>query len=113
MIKLRPDGLVLSKVLQAVPLCMPAPGFVVHPSTSELASQLMIDPQALSNENYSGLYDEAGDYVPQYCDDPEKIPQGGLQANTPTGVAPESSTGTPGSSSEDTNTAVSETPSSE
>lgn len=101
MVKLRPSWLPQSKVCQAVPICMDVPGFVCHPSTSELASQLMIDPQALSNENYSGLYDENGDYVPQYCDDPEKIPQGGLTANsesTPVGPAP--SAGAPGPDSD-------------
>lgn len=94
MVKLRPSWLPPAKVCQAVPICMDVPGFVCHPSTSELASQLMIDPQALSNENYSGLYDENGDYVPQYCDDPEKIPQGGLSAN-PTGTV-EATPGTVG-----------------
>lgn len=66
------------------------PGFVIHPPTSVLAEQLQVDPQSLNNENYSGIYDESGDYVPQYCDDPEKIPQGGLSANTENGVAPPS-----------------------
>lgn len=60
------------------------PGFIIHPSTSDLASRLQIDPEFLSKENYSGIYDEAGDYIPQYCDDPEKIPQGGLTANQET-----------------------------
>lgn len=53
----------------------------IHPSTSELAKQLVTDPMALANENYSGIYDAAGDYVPQYCDNPEKIPQGAITAN--------------------------------
>lgn len=57
------------------------PGFVIHPSTSELAERLQVDPTLLNNENYSGIYDENGDYIPQYCDDPDKIPQGTLEAN--------------------------------
>lgn len=64
------------------------PGFIIHPSTSELASRLQIDPEFLSRENYSGIYDEAGDYIPQYCDDPEKIPQGGLVANQESSTIP-------------------------
>lgn len=57
------------------------PGFVVHPSTSELAERLQVDSEFLSKENYSGIYDENGDFIPQYCDDPEKIPQSTLVAN--------------------------------
>ena len=57
------------------------PAMIVHLPTSELATQLLIDPQALDNERYPGIYDAEGDYVPQYCDNPEKIPQGRLEPN--------------------------------
>lgn len=62
------------------------PPFVIHPETSELAEQLLIDPQALSNENYSGIYDENGDYIPQYAENPDDVPQGSLEPNP--GTAP-------------------------
>lgn len=88
MIKLRPSWLPPATCSQVLPPVCPEPGFIVHPSTSELASQLMIDPESLSNENYSGLYDENGDYIPQYCDNPDDIPQGMIQANESTGSAP-------------------------
>lgn len=60
------------------------PGFVVHPSTSELAERLQVDSEFLSKENYSGIYDENGDFVPLYCDDPEKIPRSTFVANQDT-----------------------------
>lgn len=88
MIKLRPSWLPPAKCSQVLPPVCPEPGFIIHPSTSELASQLMIDPESLSNENYSGLYDENGDYIPQYCDNPDDIPQGMIQANESTGKVP-------------------------
>lgn len=83
MVTLRPKDLIKSKYSAFVPRpeAYVIPGFVVHPSTSELAERLQVDPTALNNENYSGIYDENGDYIPQYCDDPEKIPQGALEAN--------------------------------
>lgn len=84
MVIVRPKGLKPSKV-NPCPLSdfdMTDPGFIVHPPTSVLAEQLQVDPMALQNENYSGIYDENGDYIPQYCDDPEKIPQGAMVANS-------------------------------
>lgn len=63
------------------------PPFVIHPETSELAEQLLIDPQALANENYSGIYDESGDYIPQYAENPDDIPQGSTIDPNP-GTAP-------------------------
>lgn len=89
-VKLRPKWLKPSPFPQSIPLCRPSAGFICHPSTSELARQLMVDPESLSNENYSGLFDENGDYVPQYCDNPEDIPQGMMKPNESTGAAPES-----------------------
>lgn len=53
-----------------------SPGFPVHPSASELAEQMLIDPEVLKNETYEpGIYDEDGDYYPQYTDDPSKLPE--------------------------------------
>ena len=90
MVKLRPDWLTDTCGFQAVPIVCDIPGFVIHPSTSELAELLMVDPTALSNENYSGVYDENGDYIPQYADDPEQIPQGQITPNPDSGIAPPS-----------------------
>lgn len=59
----------------------PCPPFVIHPETSELAEQLLIDSQALSDENYSGIYDENGDYIPQYAENPDDVPRGAIEAN--------------------------------
>lgn len=60
------------------------PCFVIHPPTHELAEKLVVDSTALQDENYSGIYDESGDYIPQYCDNPEHIPRGSLEANKET-----------------------------
>lgn len=50
--------------------------FPVHPSASELMEQMLVDPDALKNETYEpGIYDEDGDYYPQYSDDPSKLPE--------------------------------------
>lgn len=62
------------------------PPFVIHPESSDLAEQLLVDSEALSKENYSGIFDENGDYIPQYCDNPDDIPQGAFEANP--GTAP-------------------------
>lgn len=59
------------------------PSFTIHPPTSELAERLLVDPTSLAGENYSGIYDEAGDYVPQYCDNPEDIPRGSVIPSNP------------------------------
>lgn len=69
-----------------IPVNNVCPPFVIHPETSELAEQLLIDPQALSNENYSGIFDENGDYIPQYAENPDDVPQGAIEANP--GTAP-------------------------
>lgn len=91
MVILRPKGHKPSKYV-ANSLVKPedykAPAFVIHPPTSKLAEMLVVDSTALQNENYSGIYDASGDYIPQYCDDPEQIPRGALQANAE--QAPES-----------------------
>lgn len=83
MVILRPKDMTASSVVsfKVFKIDTLQPGFIIHPSTSQIAEQLTIDPQALNGENYSGIYDEAGDYIPQYCDNPDKIPQGGLAAN--------------------------------
>lgn len=50
--------------------------FPIHPSASELAESMLVDPEALKNETYEpGIYDEDGDYYPQYSDDPSKLPE--------------------------------------
>lgn len=52
-------------------------GFPIHPSASELAEQMLVDPSVLENETYEpGIYDESGDYYPQYSDDPSTLPEG-------------------------------------
>ena len=49
-----------------------------RPSTSELAEDLLVDPEALKLETHEpGIYDETGDYVPQYSDDPKDLEQFG------------------------------------
>lgn len=51
-------------------------GFPIHPSTSELAENLLVDPEALKLETYEpGIYDESGDYYPQFTDDPSALPE--------------------------------------
>lgn len=50
-------------------------GFPIHPSASELAEEMLVDPDVLKNETYEpGIYDEDGDYYPQYSDDPASMP---------------------------------------
>lgn len=94
MVILRPKGLPRGKSVQSNIIIKGDPGFICHPSTSELASALMVDPEAIKNENYSGIFDENGDYVPQFCDDPEKLPRSvSMEANQeskPEGPAPSS-----------------------
>lgn len=59
-----------------VPEAKPESGFPIHPSASELADAMLVDPEALKNETYEpGLYDEDGDYYPQYSDDPSSLPE--------------------------------------
>lgn len=67
--------------------------FPVHPSASDLAEQMLVDPDVLKNETYEpGLYDEDGDYYPQYSDDPSKLPDYFEPAPLESGgTAPESS----------------------
>lgn len=58
-------------------------GFPIHPSASELAEDLLVDPDVLKNETYEpGIYDEDGDYYPQYTDDPSALPDG-FEPNAP------------------------------
>ena len=76
MVRIYPVGWKRKTVYRVEKVDFKIPQFVIHPSTSELAEQLVVDPEALANENYSGIYDESGDYVPQYCDNPDDIPQG-------------------------------------
>lgn len=58
------------------------PPLIVHPSTASLAKDLLVDPEAYQ-QNYNGIYDESGDYVPQYCDDPELIPRSVAESLAP------------------------------
>lgn len=62
------------------------PSFTIHPPTSELAERLVVDPVSLAGENYSGIYDESGDYIPLYCDNPEDIPRGSVISSNPSGT---------------------------
>lgn len=79
-------------------------GFPVHPSASELAESLLSDPEALKNETYEpGIYDESGDYYPQYSDDPSKLPDF-IAPNDLGETAPESSPASDSQSSEPVST---------
>lgn len=73
----------------------PSPGFPIHPSASEIAEQILIDPDVLKNETYEpGIYDETGDYYPQFTDDPSALPDGVFEPVAPAvaeDTAPESS----------------------
>lgn len=45
-----------------------------RPSTSQLIEDLMVDPEALKMETHEpGIYDEDGDYIPMYSDDPKDL----------------------------------------
>lgn len=58
-------------------------GIPALPSASQLMQDLLVDPEALKNERHDpGIYDEDGDYYPQYSDDPEHI-QAILEASRP------------------------------
>ena len=49
-------------------------GFPALPDASSLVVDMLNDPEALKAEKHDpGLYDENGDYYPQYSDDPEYI----------------------------------------
>lgn len=69
----------LRKNVEVPPYIMqvvPDMGFPIHPSASELAEQMLVDSDVLKNETYEpGIYDEDGDYYPQYTDDPAKLPE--------------------------------------
>lgn len=55
-----------------------------RPSTSELADDLLVDPEALKMETHEpGIYDEDGDYIPQYSDDPKDLEPTPLSAPEP------------------------------
>lgn len=73
-------------------------GFPVMPDASSLIDVLTTDPEALKNERHDpGVYDENGDYVPQYSDNPEDISM--LVVNS-LGSSEASVPGTDGDSSE-------------
>ena len=58
-------------------------GIPALPSASQLMEELLVDPEALKNERHDpGIYDEDGDYYPQYSDDPEHI-QAIIEASHP------------------------------
>lgn len=55
-----------------------------RPSTSELADDLIVDPEALKMETHEpGIYDEDGDYIPMYSDDPKDLEPTPLSAPEP------------------------------
>lgn len=57
--------------------------FVIHLSTSDLVTQLVVDPEALRNEHHEpGVFDEEGDYYPQYSDDPDDLKYIGANSGT-------------------------------
>lgn len=89
--------------------------FTIHLSTSDLVSMLVVDSEALRNEHHDpGVYDEDGDYVPQYSDDPNDLryiganssdspvssqtdsPPGTAEGDTPSSTEPSSSEPTSG-----------------
>lgn len=46
----------------------------LRPSTAQLIEDLMVDPEALKMETHEpGVFDEDGDYIPQYSDDPRDL----------------------------------------
>lgn len=105
MVILRPKGLKHSKIIAnqiILPEDYQKPAFVIHPPTSKLAEMLVVDSTALKDENYSGIYDESGDYIPQYCDNPDEIPQGSMKANQES-PEPQSGAQAPNESPESTN----------
>lgn len=85
-----------------------SPGFPIHPSASEIAEQILVDPDVLKNETYEpGIYDESGDYYPQYTDDPSSLPDG-FEPVAPAvaeDTVPESSPASEPSSSDESNSA--------
>lgn len=45
-----------------------------RPSTAQLAEDLTVDPEALKLETHDpGVFDEKGDYIPMYSDDPKDL----------------------------------------
>lgn len=47
-----------------------------RPSTAELAEDLLVDPEALKLETHEpGVFDENGEFVPMYSDDPRDLEQ--------------------------------------
>lgn len=76
-------------------------GFIAipaRPSTAQLAEDLTVDPEALKLETHEpGVFDEKGDYVPMYSDDPKD-----LENFSPTPLdAPEGDTGPESPSADD------------
>lgn len=60
-------------------------GFPILPSASSLFVDLLNDPDSFKNEQHDpGIYDETGDYIPQYSDDPEYISR--LVSSNPSGT---------------------------
>lgn len=88
--------------------------FTIHLSTSDLVSQLVVDPEALKNEHHDpGVYDEDGDYVPQYSDDPRDLQHLTANNSAGNGVSQTETTGSESESSSDSSSSdtPSETPS--
>lgn len=88
--------------------------FTIHLSTSDLVSQLVVDPEALKNEHHDpGVYDEDGDYVPQYSDDPRDLQHLTANNSAGNGASQAETTGSESESSSDSSSSdtPSETPS--
>ena len=66
---------VISANLGSIPLPKSDPiAIPLRPSTSQLAEDLLVDPEALKMETHEpGIYDEKGIYVPQFSDDPSDL----------------------------------------
>lgn len=89
-------------------------GLPALPSASSLMVDLLSDPEALKNERHDpGIYDEDGDYIPQYSDDPERIASI-IEASHPSGgIAPGAMEASENSSESELSVPVSSSESSE
>lgn len=63
------SGIVYNPIPEGEFIAIPA-----RPSTAQLAEDLLVDPEALKLETHDpGVFDEKGDYIPMYSDDPKDL----------------------------------------
>lgn len=56
-------------------------GFAAQPDASSLMVDLLTDPSALESEKHDpGIYDDDGNYIPMYSDDPSRV-SAAIEAN--------------------------------